>query len=69
MAKFQPRWVNPARAQLGISPARVYLPLISTPALWRAAANAHRFEGYDKPGFHYHVYFMRYMVYPDEGFW
>lgn len=69
MAKVQPRWVNPARAEHSISQADVYLPLISTPALQKAAANAPRFEGYGKNGFHYHVYFMRYIVYSDEGFW
>lgn len=68
-AKFQPRWVNPARALHSTSQADIYLPLISTPALQKAAANAHRFEGYGKNVFHYHVYFMRYIVYSDEGFW
>lgn len=68
-AKFQSRWVNPARAKYSISQADVYLPLISTPALQKAAANAHRFEGYSKNVFHYHVYIMRYIVYSDEGFW
>jgi len=68
-AEFPSRWVNPARAERGISQADVYLPLISTLALQKAAANAHRFEGYGKNGFHYHVYFMRYIVYSGEGFW
>lgn len=56
-------------AQHSFSQAGVCLSLTSTPALQRAAANAHRFEGFGKTGFHYHVYFMRYIVYSDEGFW
>lgn len=68
-AKFQSRWVNPKRAEHSISQADVCLPLISTPALQKAAANARRFEGYGRNGFHYHVYFMRYIVCSDEGFW
>lgn len=60
---------NSTRAQHSFSQAGVCLPLTSTPALQKAAANAHRFEGFGKTGFHYHVYFMRYIVYSDEGFW
>lgn len=60
---------NSIRAQHSFSQAGVCLPLTSTPALQKAAANDHRFEGFGKTGFHYHVYFMRYIVYSDEGFW
>lgn len=41
---------------------------MSTLALQKAAANAHMFEGFGKNGFHYYVYFMRYLVYSDEDF-
>lgn len=57
------------KAKYSISQADVYLSLISTPALPKAAANSHRFEGYSKNVSHYHVYIMRYIVYSDEGFW